>query len=102
MHKVHPAEKELPTVDRIREQLKKSLIYYKERQWNLTASLKSLELRWKMTKKTNKNILIQKQNIKEQKLSYMEAFKCYRDDNRLIVYMDDLNSGIPYVPESMV
>jgi hypothetical protein len=81
--KVYLAKKELTYLGLNRKRLKKSVMYYKGKHWSLRASLKSYELRQKKTK-NKQNILIQKQHIRNEKLTYVETIKHCRDESRLL------------------
>lgn len=80
-------EKERPTLKKIHSKLKSS-INFDGSITTLRKILKTLGFKWKKTR-NNRQILIEQNKIRAQRIAYLRAIRQYRQENRPIIYMDE-------------
>ncbi|KAJ8947626.1 hypothetical protein NQ318_002638 [Aromia moschata] len=83
----HVTEKQVPTLPRIYNKFRES-IDYQGCQDTLRKEVKLLGFRWKKFE-TNRKLLIEKPDIRHQRISFLRQMKQYRQEGRPIIYMDE-------------
>lgn len=80
-------EKRVLTVALLQQRLKDS-IGFKGCVSSLRKILQTMGFKWQSTK-SNRRILIEKNNIRELRIQYLKAIQRYRKERRPIIYMDE-------------
>lgn len=80
-------EKRLPTAKLLQIALKEKIDFTGSVS-SVIKILKKLGFKWKRAQ-NNRRLLIEKSEIREKRISYLQAIKKYRSENRPIVYMDE-------------
>lgn len=87
VHEFYTTDRKLPTADNIRKKLQEK-INFTGSECSLRKILKSLGFRWKKTP-NNRKVLIEKNEIRHQRIQYLKSIRRYREMKRPIVYMDE-------------
>ncbi|XP_046416169.1 uncharacterized protein LOC124177619 [Neodiprion fabricii] len=87
VHNYHLTNKELPTVEKLREKLKQD-IHFTGSESSLRRVLKQLGFRWKKTE-NNRRLLIEKTNIRFLRIEFLQKIKKFREEGRPIIYTDE-------------
>ncbi|XP_054288006.1 uncharacterized protein LOC129003735 [Macrosteles quadrilineatus] len=87
VYEFHIQHKILPTVSLLHEELKKQ-IDFKGSKSSLRRILKELGFRWRKTQ-NNRKMLIETNEIREKRISYLRAVKRFRNEGRTIIFMDE-------------
>ncbi|XP_046428166.1 uncharacterized protein LOC124183570 [Neodiprion fabricii] len=87
VHNYHLTNKELPTVEMLREKLKQD-IHFTGSESSLRRVLKQLGFRWKKTE-NNRKLLIEKTNIRFLRIEFLQKIKKFREEGRPIIYTDE-------------
>jgi len=80
-------EKRLPTAKLLHNSLKEKLDFTGSEQ-SVRRILKDLGFSWKRAE-NNRRILIEKSEIRDKRITYLQALKKYRSEGRPIIYMDE-------------
>lgn len=87
IHNFHITNKTLPTVEKLRTKLR-SDINFKGSERSLRRIIKNLGFKWRSTE-NNRKVLIEKSNIRLQRINYLQKIEEYRRENRPIIYSDE-------------
>jgi transposase len=87
VHEFHINEKRFPTVELIRRAMVEKLDF-KGSEKSVRRILRNLGFRWKRIE-NNRNFLIERIEIREKRISYLQAIRQFRIEKRPIVYMDE-------------
>lgn len=84
VHNFHVTEKELPTTKQLQKKLKAD-INFNGSTTSLGRILRHLGFQWKKTQ-YEKRVLIEKSNIRLQRIEYLQKISAYRSEGRPIIY----------------
>lgn len=87
VHSFYSQEKCLPTVRQLRIKLQE-LIDFKGGNTSLRQILKELGFKWRKTC-NNRKILIEREDIRNQRINFIRQIRRYRNEHRPIVYTDE-------------
>ncbi|XP_054260045.1 uncharacterized protein LOC128984729 [Macrosteles quadrilineatus] len=87
VYEFYITEKRLPTSKLLQNSLKEKL-NFQGSQSSVRRILKKLGFSWKRTQ-NNRRILIEKSEIREKRITYLQSLKRFRSEGRPIVYMDE-------------
>ncbi|XP_038207526.1 uncharacterized protein LOC119829196 [Zerene cesonia] len=87
VHNFHLTNKELPTIEKLREKLKQD-INFTGSERSLRRVLKQLGFRWKKSE-NNRKLLIEKSNIRFLRIEFLQKIKKFREEGRPIIYTDE-------------
>lgn len=89
IHNFHITEKELPTIDKLHVKLR-SDINFQGSEKSLRSIIKELGFKWKQTENKRK-ILVESSAIRLLRINYLQKLKKYRQQDRPIIYSDELS-----------
>lgn len=87
VYEFYLTEKRLPTAKLLRNSLREKINFTGSEQ-SVRRILKKLGFSWKRTE-NNRRILIEKSEIREKRITYLQSVKKFRSEGRPIVYMDE-------------
>lgn len=87
VYEFHFQKKKLPTVSLLHEELKQRMDF-KGSKSSLKKLLKELGFKWRKTQ-NNRKLLIETNEIREKRISYLRALKRYRSEGRPVIYLDE-------------
>lgn len=87
IYNFHKTKGELPTLKTLLPVAQSELDFHGSR-WALRKIVRSMGFRWRKTK-TNRKILIEKNDVRDKRLSYLRSVAKYRSQNRPIIYIDE-------------
>lgn len=83
----HLTENEIPTLKSLHQKVVRDTDFNGS-VTSLGRILKTIGFRWRKTE-NNRKVLIERHDIKLQRINYLESIKYFRDQNRSIVYTDE-------------
>ncbi|GBP26283.1 hypothetical protein EVAR_95451_1 [Eumeta japonica] len=87
VHNYYIKNKELPTVEKLREKLKQDINFTRS-EHSLRRVLKQLCYRWNKTE-NNRKLLIKKTNIRFLRIEFLQKIKKFKEEGRPIIYTDE-------------
>lgn len=87
VHHFYANEKRIPTAELLRSALKEK-IGFKGGVTSIRLILKEIGFQWKTTE-SNRKILVERMDIREKRIRYLQQIKRYREEGRPIIYMDE-------------
>lgn len=81
-------DKEVPTVKKVNLKLKEAGVSFCGSDRTLHRVLKKLGFKWRKTQ-DNRMILLEKNNIRQARISYLRSISLYRSQSRPIIYVDE-------------
>lgn len=78
---------------KINLKLKETGVNFRGSDRTLNRILKKLGFKWRKTQ-DNRIILMERNNIRQARISYLRSIRLYRSQNRPIIYVDDSSRGL--------